>query len=101
MLMSLVQSITNQAAKLPKSIFNYEVIDYIGQGAGSFLYAVTDPKSKQIYALKHVPVRNEKDQRYVEQLEAEYEVGKSVSDPGLRRSVDMKVHRNLLRKVQE
>jgi len=28
-------------------------------------------------------------------------VGKSISDSGLRRSIEMKVHRNLLRKVQE
>jgi len=97
--MTLVQS-TN-GAKFPKSIFNYEVLDYIGQGAGSFLYAVTDPKTNQIYALKHVPVKTEKDERYVEQLEAEFEVGKSISDVGLRRYVELKVHRNLLRKVQE
>ena len=45
MLMSLTQS-TGIGAKLPKSIFNYEVLDYIGQGAGSFLYAVTDPKTE-------------------------------------------------------
>jgi len=87
--------------KLPKSIFNYEVIDYIGQGAGSFLYAVTDPKTNQIYALKHVPVKTEKDERYIEQLEAEFEVGKSITDAGLRRSVELKVHRNLLRRIQE
>jgi len=97
--MSLVQSTAN--VKLPKSIFNYEVIDYIGQGAGSLLYAVTDPKTSQIYALKHVPVKTEKDERYIEQLEAEFEVGKSITDVGLRRSVELKVHRNLLRKVQE
>jgi len=45
MLMTLVQS-TVPGPKLPKSIFNYEVIDYIGQGAGSVLYAVTDPKNQ-------------------------------------------------------
>jgi eukaryotic-like serine/threonine-protein kinase len=98
--MSLPQSKSHNV-KSPTSIFSYEVIHYIGQGAGSYLYAVTDPKTKQIYALKHVPVRTEKDQRYIEQLEAEFEVGKAISDPGLRRSVDLKVHRNLLRKVQE
>src|ERR1700753_3603597 len=49
----------------------------------------------------HVPVKTEKDERFVEQLEAEFEVGKSINDVGLRRSFDLKVHRNLLRKVQE
>jgi serine/threonine-protein kinase len=96
-----LNSTTGHRASLPKSIFNYEVLDYIGQGAGSFLYAVTDPKTNQIYALKHVPVKNEKDERFVEQLETEFEIGKSVSDIGLRRSIELKVHRNLLRKAQE
>jgi serine/threonine protein kinase len=46
-------------------------------------------------------VKTEKDERYIEQLEAEFEVGKSITDAGLRRSVELKVHRNLLRKIQE
>lgn len=86
---------------MPKSVFNYEVLDYIGQGAGSVIYSVTDPKTAQIYALKHVPVMTEKAERFVEQLEAEYEIGKSLAHPGLRRSIELKVQRNLLRKPQE
>src|SRR4051812_31798926 len=88
----------SNGTKLPKAIFDYEVIDFIGQGAGSMLFAVSHPQTHQLYALKHVVVKNDKDERFVEQLEAEYEVGKSFSHPGLRRSIDFKVHRNLLRK---
>ena len=91
----------SNGTKLPKSIFDYEVIDFIGRGAGSHLYAVSHPQTSQLYALKHVAVKNEKDERFVEQLEAEYEVGKSLNHPGLRRSIDFKAHRTLLRKVQE
>jgi len=85
----------------PKEIAGYEVIDFIGEGAGSRIYVVSHPTTKQLYALKHVVPTTEKEQRFVEQLEAEFEVGKAVNHPGLRRCFDMKVNRTLLRKVTE
>ena len=42
-----------------------------------------------------------KDVRFVEQLENEFEVSKHVAHPGLRRSLDVKVLRNLMRKPTE
>jgi len=39
---------------MPKSLFGYDVLDFIGEGAGSMIYAVSRPESGQIYALKHV-----------------------------------------------
>ena len=85
----------------PKSLFGYDVLDYIGEGAGSKIYAVSRPESGQIYALKHVVRKNEKDLRFIEQLENEFEVSRKFSHPGLRRSVDVKVLRSLLRKPTE
>jgi serine/threonine-protein kinase len=79
----------------------YEVIDFVGEGAGSLLYAVTHPQTAQLYALKHVTPKTDKDQRFVEQLETEYAVGQLVRHPGLRRAVEMKVNRTLFRKVTE
>lgn len=89
------------AAPLPRELFGYEVIDRLGTGAGSTIYAVTDRASGQVYAAKHVVRTAEKDIRFVEQLENEYAVGKQVSHPGLRRAVDLKVNRTLLRKVTD
>ena len=89
------------AAALPKNLFGYEVLDYIGQGAGSLIYVVSDPQSRQLYALKHVVCKTDKDQRFVEQLEAEYEVGRRVVDQGLRRSVAFKANKTFLRKTTE
>jgi len=86
---------------MPKSLFGYEVVDFIGEGAGSRIFAATHPATKQLYALKYVLPRTEKDQRFVEQLEAEYEVGRQVKHPGLRRSIEMKLSRSLFRKVTE
>jgi len=40
---------------MPKSLFGYDVLDFIGEGAGSMIYAVSRPESGQIYALKMSP----------------------------------------------
>jgi serine/threonine protein kinase len=61
------------AAMTPKSLFGYDIISEIGQGAASRIYAVTDQKSGQVYALKHVVRKVEKEQRYIEQVQNEYE----------------------------
>lgn len=86
---------------LPRKLFDYDVVDLIGQGAGSLIYVVTHPTTRQIYALKHVARKTEKDDRFIEQLEAEYEVGRQVTHPGLRRSIELKVNRTLLRRTTE
>ena len=99
---TLTDSLEAEAHPLPKTVFGYDVVDFIGEGAGSRIFAVTHPTTRQLYALKHVLPKTDKDQRFVEQLETEFEVGKQVSHAGLRRSLDLKVSRTLLtRKVTE
>lgn len=84
---------------LPRELFGYQVIDLVGQGAGSSIYAVSDPETRQLYALKHVVRRKEKDIRFIQQLESEYEVGKLARHPGLRKCHDVKYERTMLRKI--
>jgi serine/threonine protein kinase len=84
--------------RMPKTLYGYDVVDFLGEGAGSIIYVVNRPENNQIYALKHVVRRNEKDVRFIEQLENEFEVSQKFSHPGLRRSIDCKVNRTLLRK---
>jgi len=86
---------------MPKSLFGYDVIDYIGQGAGSLIYVVSEPRTNQLYALKHVVRKTEKDGRFIEQLEAEFQVSRTFQHPGLRRSIDLKENRTVLRKVTD
>lgn len=83
----------------PKSLFGYSVLGVLGSGAGSTIYVVTDPKNGQIYTLKHVIVKNEKDARFVEQLETELEVGLLLNHHGLRYSLELRYERTLLRKI--
>ena len=86
----------------PRTLMGYEVLGRLGEGAGSRVYAVSDPATRQVYVLKHVVPQTDRDQRFVEQLEAEHEVGRRVNHPGLRRAVGLKVHRSsLFRTVTE
>ncbi len=69
---------------MPQEIAGYRVIARIGEGAASLLYAVQDPKTKQVWALKHVIKSNEKDQRFIDQCENEAAVGSKLDHPNLR-----------------
>jgi len=86
---------------IPKSLFDYQVLGHIGDGAGSTIYVVSHPTTKQLYALKHVVRKSDKDDRFIEQLETEFEVGSKVNSPGLRRSIDFKVNRTMLRRATD
>src|SRR5437867_8018246 len=86
---------------MPRKLFGYDVLEFIGEGAGSSIYAVSDPVTNHLYALKHVIRKGDKDIRFVEQLEAEHEVGKQVRHPGLRRTFDLKINKSLLFKVTD
>jgi serine/threonine-protein kinase len=85
----------------PKELFGYEVLGYLGKGAGSDIYVVTDPKTRQLYALKHVVKTDAKSERFVAQLEAEFEIGRAVVHPGLRRSIELFTNKTLFRKATE
>ena len=86
---------------LPRELFGFEVLDYLGQGARSDIYVVSHPETKQVYALKYVVRKTEKDDRFIEQLENEFEVGRQVNHRNLRRCIDLKVNRTLLRKATD
>ena len=92
---------TRASRMVPATVFGYEVIGFIGEGAGSQIYAVTAPGTGQVYALKHVIRKTDKDIRFVEQLEAEHEVGHKVAHPNLRRVIDLKLNKSMLFKVYE
>lgn len=95
------QPLDRAAGETPRSLYGYEIIDFLGEGAGSMIYAASDPITHQLYAIKHVAVKVEKDQRFVEQLLNEHEVAQKVQHPALRRCIDLKVTKPLLRKVTD
>ena len=85
---------------LPQSLFGYDVVSKLGEGAASKLYVVTDA-SNQLYALKHVIRETEKHDRFIQQVVNEYEVGKAFRHPLLRRVIDLKLNRRMLSKPTE
>ena len=63
----------------------YRVLQTLGHGAASTIYLVQDPKTKQVWALKHVEKNEPKDQRFLDQAEIEYEVARAMDHPAIRR----------------
>ncbi len=67
------------------NIEGFRVLSEVGRGAASIIYLVQDLKTKQVWALKHVQKENPKDQRFLDQAEAEYEVAIKLNHPNIRR----------------
>lgn len=86
---------------MPRTVFGYEVLDFLGEGAGSVIYAVAHPHTRQLYALKHVRRRSDRDRRYMDQLGNEFEAGRRLSHPSLRRMIEMLDNATLLREATD
>jgi serine/threonine-protein kinase len=65
------------------------VLSEIGQGAASVIYLVQDPKTKQVWSLKHVHRADAKDDRFLQQAISEYKVASELNHPNLRKVIKM------------
>lgn len=81
----------------PRKIGHYTVLATLGEGAASMLYAVQNPKNKQVSALKYVEKTNEKSQRFIDQVEQEYAVGSKLDHESIRKVRKLIRHRKLLK----
>lgn len=81
----------------PTEIAGYKVLTRLGEGAASSLYLVQDPRTKQLFTLKHVVKKQERDQRFLEQTENEYEVGSRLKNSRIRGVERLQKHRRMLR----
>ncbi|MBL8746143.1 MAG: serine/threonine protein kinase [Phycisphaerae bacterium] len=90
-----------EPAKPGTTLAGFNVLAEIGRGAASIIYAVQDPKTKQVWALKHVEKREPKDARFIEQTEREYEIGSKVNHPAVRRIERIIKTREMLISVKE
>jgi eukaryotic-like serine/threonine-protein kinase len=86
---------------MAQKLLNYEVLERLGEGARSTIYAVMDPLTKQTFALKHVVREDTKDIRFIEQMENEFAISRQFNHPNLRRSYDLKIIKSMLLKVNE
>lgn len=73
--------------KVGDLVEGYRILREVGRGAASIVYLVQDPKTKQIWALKHVVKESPKDQRFLDQAEAEYRIASELDHPGIRKIV--------------
>lgn len=80
-----------------KSFNSYQVLTKLGEGAASELYSVFDKKTRHVWALKHVIKHEEKDQRFIDQVENEYVVGSKLDHPNLRSMEKLVRHRKLFK----
>jgi serine/threonine protein kinase len=86
---------------MAQKLLQYEVLERLGEGARSVIYAVNDPRTRQVYALKHVQRAEKKDDRFIEQVETEFEVSRQFTHANLRRSFELKIVRNILMQPRE
>lgn len=86
---------------MAEKLLHYDVLERLGEGARSTIYAVTDPTTRKIFALKHVIRDDQKDLRFIEQMEQEFQISSKFTHPNLRRSYELKINKTLLMKVTE
>lgn len=72
-----------------KLLWEYRVQRFVGDGASSRIWVVRDPKSRTIYALKHVIANGEKEERFLDQVRQEWEIGSKLSHPAIRAMVKL------------
>jgi serine/threonine protein kinase len=73
--------------KVGDLIEGYRILREVGRGAASVIFLVQDPKTKQIWALKQVEKKDAKDQRFLDQAEAEYRIASELDHPSIRKIV--------------
>lgn len=76
---------------------DFEVLSCLGYGARSTIYAVSDKRTGQLYALKKVVRRSADDDRFLEQAEQEFAISSQFDHPVLRKSHRLIKRRKLLR----
>jgi len=86
---------------MAQKLLGYDVLERLGEGAGSTIYRVRDPQTGRELALKHVVRSDQKDIRFVEQMETEFEISRQFTHPNLRRSYELKIQKTMLVKTAE
>ncbi|MBI1372699.1 MAG: protein kinase [Phycisphaera sp.] len=84
----------------PDKIVGFEVLTVLGYGAHSTIYAARDDKSGQVFAMKRVTLDTPDDKRFLQQAMIEFDVGRKLDHPTLRKCFKIKKQR-LLWKVTE
>jgi serine/threonine-protein kinase len=76
---------------------HFRIVTKLGEGAGSVIYLGRDIRSGARYAIKHVKVHTPDDMRFVDQLKDEYESGRLLDHPVIRKVFELRYVRRRLR----
>jgi eukaryotic-like serine/threonine-protein kinase len=68
----------------------YQVVQFLGSGAGSTIWQVRDRQDGKSYALKRVVKHAGADYRHIEQASNEYEIGHQLDHPNIRHIYQMR-----------
>lgn len=90
-----------EPAKPGTKLAGFDVVAEIGRGAASIIYLVNDPKTKHVWALKHVQREDAKDDRFIKQAELEYDVAQKVRHPSIRAIERLIKQRSMLVTLKE
>ena len=86
---------------MPEQLLHFDLLERIGEGARSVIWRAQDRNTGRVVAVKHVVRKEDKDIRFIEQMEAEFNLSKNFNHPNLRKTLDLKINRTLLRRVTE
>lgn len=78
------------------TIEGYRVMRLMGEGAASLIYVVHDPKTMEIWAVKHVEKHEHKDSRFLDQAVLEYDVASRLDHRNIRKIVRLIKRKKLL-----
>ncbi len=73
------------AKKKGDVVEGHRILAEIGRGAASIIYLAQDQKTKQVWALKHIQKRSDKDQRFLDQAEIEQKTAQALDHPAIRK----------------
>jgi len=80
-----------------RKIANFTILQKLGEGARSTLWAVHDPKTRQVWTLKNVELGDDKDDRFFQQMQQEYDVGSKLDHFNVRKVERLIKHRKMLK----
>ncbi len=75
----------------------FTVLGRLGGGASSSIHEVEDPATGMRYALKRIVRRNSGDDRFFRQAENEFQIGRQIDHPAVRKMVEIFRFRSLFR----
>jgi serine/threonine protein kinase len=98
-----VESTTAEVGQvfMAQKLLHYDVLERLGEGARSTIYAVRDPETGKVFALKHVVRAEQKDIRFIEQMETEFEISRQFNHSNLRKTFELKINKTMLLKTAE